>query len=342
MSDSPNIDKIKEDSFHAGQGNDVLSEVLGFMGLQGRVFCRATLRTPWSMTIPAGRLAHFHFIERGVCRLRLDGETEDRLMSTGEIAVLPHGSGHLLCDSPGRASKPISDIVGTSTAGRGCAIVQHGGSGEETRMLCGSFSFHRDREPLILKLLPSVLVMFVQESDKADLLHTILRLMMMEAASQQPGSALVLSRMVETLFVQILRSWLSESGRHPEGLGNWLTALRDERIGRALGAIHARPDHPWTVLSLATLAGMSRSAFAAFFARSVGETPLTYVKRWRMNLAAGCLEDGKTLEEIAEKVGYDSASSFGKAFKTVMGIAPGDWRRQYGAHKKTDMNQGRP
>lgn len=207
-------------------------------------------------------------------------------------------------------------------------------TGEETRMLCGSFSFHRDRGALILPLLPPVLVMFTQGSDKADLLDAALRLMIAEAASQQPGSALVLSRMVETLFVQVLRSWLSASSQPPADLGNWLIALKDERVGRALSAIHARPEHPWTVTKLATLAGMSRSAFATFFARAVGAAPLAYVKRWRMNLSAGFLEDGATLEEVAAKVGYESASSFGKAFKTVMGVAPGDWRRQYASSKQ--------
>lgn len=135
--------------------------------------------------------------------------------------------------------------------------------------------------------------------------------------------------MVETLFVQVLRSWLATSGQTPSDVGNWLIALKDERSGHAWSAIHARPDHPWTVAELAALAGTSRSAFAALFARTVGAAPLTDLTRWRMNLSAGYLEDGQTLKEVAEKVGCESGASYGKAFKAVMGVAPGEWRRKH-------------
>lgn len=334
MSNTPHMQPAGGTRSGAGQNGDALSEILRFMGLRGRLFCRATLRAPWSLAIPADRLAHFHFVERGVCRLRLQGQKVDRLLSAGEIAILPHGSGHWLYDKPNQASAPIRQVVGTSSAGHACALVQHGGTGEETRMLCGSFSFRPDREALVLPLLPPVLVMFAPGSDPSDPLGAALRLMMVEATTQQPGSALVLSRMVETLFVHVLRFWLATSGQPTGHMGNWLLALRNERAGRALNAIHARPDHPWTVAELAALAGASRSAFAALFAKATGAAPLAYLKRWRINLSAGYLEEGRSLKEAAEKVGYASAASYAKAFRAVMGVAPGDWRRQHATEQQ--------
>jgi AraC-like DNA-binding protein len=331
LSDRPKSESDPSSDFHASLGPDVLGEVLKFMGLQGRVFCRATMAAPWALAIPPDRLAHFHYIERGVCRLRLQREKEEFTLSAGDLAVLSHGSGHFLYDAPGRKTLPIQDLIDHSSQGLGCAVARYGGKGEQTQMLCGSFQFRAGRENLILAVLPKVMIQFCHTEDFRSRTEGALRFIIAEASEQKPGAEIVLSRMVEILFVQVLRHWLETQGE--EAVAHWLTALRDDRVAQALSALHARPQHPWTVSELAKCAHMSRSPFAARFKELVNEPPLTYLKRWRMNLAAGLLEDHNLgLKEIASTVGYQSEASFSKAYKEITGFSPGQWRRQHNAN----------
>jgi AraC-like DNA-binding protein len=331
LSDRPKLESNPPSDFHASLGPDVLAEVLKFMGLQGRVFCRATMAAPWALAIPPDRLAHFHYIERGVCRLRLQKERQELTLSAGDLAVLPLGSGHYLYDAPGRKVLPIQDLIDHSFKGLGCAVARYGGKGEQTQMLCGSFQFRAGRENIILTVLPKVMIQFCHTEDSQSRVEAALRFIATEAGQQQPGAEIVLSRMVEILFVQVLRHWLETQG---EGaIAHWLTALRDDRVAQALSALHAHPERPWTVAELAARAHMSRSPFAARFKELVNEPPLTYLKRWRMNLATGLLEGNNLgLKEIATSVGYQSEASFGKAYKEITGFSPGQWRRQHNAN----------
>lgn len=317
-------------NFHVNLTTDVLSDVLQFMGLQGRVFCRATFSAPWALAIPADHMGHFHYVERGICRLHLDGHEKDWTLSGGEIAILPPGVAHLMYDAPGQAPLPISDLMRQSPTGSGCATVRYGGEGDQTQTFCGSFQFRQDREKLLLPLLPEVMVLFCRGSESQSLLESILRFIATESGRQQAGASLVLSRLVEILFVHVLRSWLdSNVDASP---ASWLSALKDERIATSLSAIHAHPDHPWTVAKLASSSHMSRSPFAARFKQAVGTGPLTYLKQWRMNLATSLLEDSQlSLQEIASRVGYQSETSFSKAYKAITGFSPGKWRQQKAA-----------
>ena len=135
-----------------------------------------------------------------------------------------------------------------------------------------------------------------------------------------------MSRLADVLFIQIVRGHLATLD--PEASG-WLSALGDAQIGAALGLIHESPESAWTVQSLASSAGMSRSAFASRFTRLVGEPPLHYLTRWRMQKAQSLLRDGRaSLSDVAARVGYDSEAAFSKAFKRAVGAAPGAYRRR--------------
>jgi AraC-like DNA-binding protein len=313
--------------FHGEVPGDVLSDVLRFMGLEGRVFCRATLSSHWALDIPADGLVHFHYLERGQCRLLRPGAGGERSVSTGEIVLLTRGGGYLLRDAAGCAPVSIGALVGKSPRGAACALVTHGGGGDETRMLCGSFRFQKGREALLLPQLPEVMVLAALDEGDGNPLEPILRLVAGEARRQADGAGLVVSRLVEVLFVQVLRTWLESRSLAAEA--GWLRALKDARIAAALGALHAQPGHAWTVARLAGAARMSRSPFAARFREAVGEAPLAYLTRWRMHLASGLLEEGDLgLKEVADRVGYRSEAGFSKAFRSYAGIPPGRWRER--------------
>jgi AraC-like DNA-binding protein len=139
------------------------------------------------------------------------------------------------------------------------------------------------------------------------------------------GGGSVLTRLAELMFVEVLRRYLEAL---PPGQRGWLAGLRDDVVGRGLGLLHGAPAHPWTLDELADSVAMSRSAFADRFTGLVGQPPMQYLAQWRMQLAAGRLASGNAkVAAIAEEVGYESEPAFSRAFKRLMGLSPGAWRR---------------
>jgi transcriptional regulator GlxA family with amidase domain len=144
----------------------------------------------------------------------------------------------------------------------------------------------------------------------------------------EPGSEIAVRRLADLLLIQALRAHIAAS---PENRTGWMYALSDAHIGAALNSMHKRIEHPWTVASLASEAGMSRSAFAQRFKELMSESPLEYLTRWRMYRGSDLLrESDRKLADVAQAVGYDSDGAFHKAFKRVLGIAPGEYRRSVG------------
>ncbi len=131
---------------------------------------------------------------------------------------------------------------------------------------------------------------------------------------------MLLGRLLEALLVEALRS--TSDALAPGGRG-LMAGLADARIGRALSAMHGEASKPWTVATLARQAGMSRSAFAAAFAKMVGLPPMDYLANWRMTLARDALVSSDLpMADIAELAGYQSVSAFSTAFKRVHGCSP--------------------
>jgi transcriptional regulator GlxA family with amidase domain len=128
------------------------------------------------------------------------------------------------------------------------------------------------------------------------------------------------------------------------GSPSWLRALGDAQMGEALRLMHLQPGHGWTVPTLARRVSMSRSAFAARFRALVGETPLEHLTQWRMVRAASMMRESRAvkLAAIAAAVGYESDSAFGKVFRRVMGISPGQYRREQGVEGANGPHPTRP
>jgi AraC-like DNA-binding protein len=147
-----------------------------------------------------------------------------------------------------------------------------------------------------------------------------------ETKQLRAGGEAVITRLADVLIIQAIRWWMESD---PDAQTGWLGALRDDQIGRALGLIHGDPAHPWTVATLADELAMSRSAFAARFTELVGEPVMRYVTRWRMRVAVNALRDeGVTVAELADRLGYRSEAAFARAFKRVTGVAPGAVKRE--------------
>lgn len=149
-------------------------------------------------------------------------------------------------------------------------------------------------------------------------LAPLTNVLLFELERARCGHKVALTKLVEYVFVVILRHFL-ETGFVESGL---LAALSDERLCRAILAIHDRPDRPWTLDSLAELAGMSRARFAVHFRERVGQTALDYVTHWRMMLTRKMLIEGASVKSIAPKVGYQSSAALSRTFSKVYGVAP--------------------
>ena len=308
------------------EGTDVLADVLDSLKLRGRFFCRCELSAPWALGFGAGFFSHFHVITSGSCWLQLqDGSAPVALEEGDLVLVIPRGAGYQLCDDLRTQPIPLEELVGNSRGGMR-AVIRHGAGGPETGLICGAFEFQGARADSSLAVLPSWIRVSKRESYANEWLSVTLRFLQKETREPGMGSETIITRLIDVIFVEAVRAWLKEQ---PQGAAGWLGALRDPAIGAALGLIHKSPEKAWTVAMLAGQVGMSRSPFAARFTELAGLSPMSYLKRWRMQVAARLLNDpALSLSKIAERVGYESAAAFSRVFKREFGAAPAQYRRR--------------
>ncbi len=303
---------------------DALSDFLASIRVEGSIFSRAEMSAPWGVLTRGATDAIFHVVLSGAGWISVD-DAPPVAFRSGDLLVVPQGSKHVLSDAPGTPGRWIMDLP-THVGEDGMPCVTVSGGGPSTSILCGTFRLDdRGRESL-LPLLPPLLHLSVAPGGgrTAAWLDATLRLIADEIAGARPGVELMVARLADVLFVQILRRWI-EGGAG--GAAGWLGALGDPGLARALGAVHRSPAHPWTSTSLAATAGMSRTVFFERFQRAVGESPAGYLLRWRMHVARGALGADLGMAEIAERVGYSSEAAFSRAFKRHVGVAPSAWRR---------------
>ncbi|MGI9822105.1 AraC family transcriptional regulator [Agromyces sp. Marseille-Q5079] len=307
-------------------GRDRVARVLQTLRMRGVFYCRSELTEPWGLEMPAiAGSVSFHVPTVGSCWLRVDGREPVELRA-GDLALVPHGLGHEIMSSPEIRSSARVDLLPQHFVGPHYSILQHGGGGRATQLICGVVAFDDLAAQELVRGLPSVLTVRGDETVMAASVRDTLRLMADELTRAQPGAEAVATRLSDILVVQAIRAWLAHD---PSARDGWLLALQDDRIGSALEAIHANPGGDWNLEQLARTATMSRSAFSARFTGIVGEAPMAYVTRWRMNLAAGRLRDDRaTVAQVAAEVGYQSEASFTRAFARTIGTTPGAARRQ--------------
>ena len=304
--------------------SDPLAETLHLLRLTGTLYCRADLSAPWGIDLPPLEgCMMLHVVTAGRCWLDIDGD-ETRLLEQGSLALVPHGAGHVLRSDPAALAEPLFDIPVEQVSER-YEIMRHGGGGAPTQTICVVVRFDHVAAEHLIAQLPKVLLIDSWDEGASGWLQSTLRFIAREAQTLRPGGETVITRLADILVVQMIRSWIDSADEPGHG---WIAALRDERIGRALRAMHREPERSWSVESLAQEACMSRSAFSARFTRLVGESALRYLTRWRMQLARSYLRDNSiALHDLAERVGYQSEAAFCRAFKREFGVPPGSVRQ---------------
>ncbi|HET9817973.1 MAG TPA: AraC family transcriptional regulator [Rhodanobacteraceae bacterium] len=311
---------------------DLLSDVLTLVRLTGALIFEVDVTGPWGIAgnpavekfaplLPPGtsQIIAFHVVLEGQCWVR--HATQDWFaVPRGHAVVIPHGDPHDLCDRPGRITKPFSAILG----GRSLLDLRHArfetGPGESVRLLCGFLGCDRRAFEPLCRALPPVF-----EVDLGARRGTLVRYAVANALDDSPGAAGLRGRLAELLFLSALRRYMRDL---PADTTGWLAGLRDPLVGRALQVLHAEPYRRWSVDELATTLASSRSVLAERFRTIIGEPPMHYLTRLRMQLAARRIEEGRhSIARVADEIGYDSSAAFQRAFKRCFGVSPAAWRR---------------
>jgi len=296
--------------------NDVLSEVLTLIRLRGELVYTAFLGEPWGLQFQPGP-AHFHFVKSGTAWVIPTNEKPAQV-SEGDIVLLPLGKGHVLTDVLGSPVGRIEDVA-EEHFDREKLVLRHGGGGNITQVVSGLFSFEGSPLPAVMSALPPIIHIPCGDAGSPAWLEAISSFLVSEAQQADPGSSLMISRLIDLLVIRTLRSWAATEANRV----GWLGGLSEEGIGRVLNAMHADPFRHWTVQAFAKIAGMSRSIFAERFTEAVGESPLRYLSRWRLTLAADLLRNSDLkVTEVAYRSGYASDAAFSRAFKAHFGYAP--------------------
>ncbi len=313
---------------------DPLGEVLHMLHLTGTLHCRAELTAPWGLDVPQiNECMVLEIVNAGRCWIEVDGE-EPREVREGSLILMPHGTAHTLRSDMNALAEPLFDIPVEKISDR-YEIMRHGGGGDFTQIIAGVVRVDHSAVGNLLALFPKVLQIDAWD-DESGWLQSTLRFIAQEARDLKPGGETVITRLTDVLIIQLIRTWVDSVSGANQG---WLAALRDEQIGQALVLIHREPQHPWTVASLAQTVNMSRSGFSARFTDLVGQSAMSYLTGWRMQLAHNLIrETTLSLAAIANQVGYDSESAFSRAFKRMYGDPPGSRRKIIQARTNSVFN----
>jgi AraC-like DNA-binding protein len=318
-------------------GMDALSDVLRVAHLTGGVFLHAEFFAPWCIAGrlapehcapalgPASHLIIYHYVIEGNFRIRVEGEDgKELVVGAGEVVLLPRNDLHLIGSDLSVPPVVGSDIIHPPKDG-GLSSIQHGGTGERTRMICGFLGCSSAKGNPVLSTLPPLLKLNVEQGGAAEWIRSTFQYAAEEVSTGRVGSETVLAKLSELLFVEAVRRYAETL---PDGQTGWFAGLREPFVARALALLHRDVTRRWTVDDLGREVGLSRSALADRFIRLIGVPPMHYLTNWRMEVAAQKLRNtNASLAQVAEIVGYDSEAAFSRAFKKAFGTAPATWRR---------------
>jgi AraC-like DNA-binding protein len=311
------------DLFDPPSPSDPLGEALHGVRMNGAFYCRTELTAPWGLSLPPlPDYMWFHVVTSGRLELQADGDALS--LQRGDVALVTHGAGHVLRSERGAPAPGILQLDRDEVSDR-YEILRHGGGGPITRLMCGAVRFEHPAARSLVVALPEMIHIQASAAPDVESVHGTLSLIAAETARPRPGGEAVITRLADVLVIQAIRVWIETD---PHAQTGWFGALRDRQIGQALALIHADPARAWTVGALAREVAMSRSAFAARFTSLVGEPAMQYLTRVRMQVAFTALRDeGASVAELASKLGYRSQAAFARAFKRVIGAAPGTIKR---------------
>ncbi|MFC6593658.1 AraC family transcriptional regulator [Kitasatospora paranensis] len=318
---------------------DVVSDAISAVRIGQPSSNRLRVGGSWCTRIPGYDGAGFHVVLAGTCWLLPDGGAPVAL-GTGDTVLLPHGTGHVIADSPVDAATAARalpfDLDGGFDPGPDGRLPRRPaadgrtapatgppatGAPVEVEVLCGKYRLDRSRVHPLMAELPQVVHLPHRVGGHPEL-RAAIDLLGSELAGRRPGGCVAVPSLLDLLFVYMIRSWMAEAAT-----GAWPAALGDPVVSAALRALHSDPAAPWTNERLAADTGVSRATLARRFTALVGRAPMAYLTWWRLTLAATQLrETPHALAAVARTVGYSSPYALSHAFAREFGTTPGRYR----------------
>ena len=321
---------------------DAFSEILSGVKLTGALYFNAEFSAPWGFSAPeskkmseavapgAEHFVNYHLLIEASARVELtDGQSAE--LTAGDIVIFAHGDAHHM-SSGADATRPFPNYgINEKIQARELSPLRAGGGGNISRFVCGYMSCDPYLSRPILSGLPPLCKVNIRVDRSGHWLESSILHLVEEAASGKVGSEAMLAKLSEALFIDTLRRYVDSL---PEQQTGWLAGTRDPIVGKSLALLHSRVAHRWTIADLADEVGISRSALVERFTKYLSEPPMTYLTRWRLQLAARSLEKtSRGLAEVAADVGYESEAAFNRAFRREFGLPPGQYRSDRKAAK---------
>jgi AraC-like DNA-binding protein len=315
---------------------DALSEALRAVRITSALFFSGEFSAPWRFATPAQdtlapqlspeseHLVLFHFVTDGEASAHVQGH-DGLSLTSGDIVIFPHGDAHEMSNGKGARLFPSTRLAPSLARGE-LAHEKWGGGGTKTSIICGYFGCERHAGDLFLNGLPSAFKLNVRGAPAGSWIESAIRHSVSELEVRRPGRMAVLAKLAESLFIEALCRYMDELPAERTG---WLAGARDPHVGLALAHLHRDPARPWTLQDLARASGVSRTVLAERFTHLMGEPPLSYLARWRLQVGARLLRTtNRRVLEVAGDVGYESEAAFNRAFKRTFGTPPARYRRQ--------------
>ena len=318
---------------------DTLSDVLQGVRLKGAVFFEIEAAAPFVAEALPGKVMapavmpdaehviEYHVVTSGSCWASLvEPGAEAVHLTAGDVVAFPQGDAHVLSSAPGMRGEPDPEFFNLTASATQLPLILNldGGGKEKAHFVCGFLGC--DSRPFnpLLESLPRILHVSTSSGARRGWVDQFTRFAVMEAKEKRAGANGILSKLGELMFVELVRDYVESL---PEESKGWLAGLRDRQVGRALNLLHARPTRDWTLEELAKDVGVSRSSLAGRFAAFVGIPPMQYLQKWRLQIAANRLSEGRgSIATIAADIGYESEAAFSRAFKKHVGLPPAEWR----------------
>ncbi|WP_223248390.1 AraC family transcriptional regulator [Sulfurirhabdus autotrophica] len=313
--------------------NDVLSDTLRSMRISGSLLLRDQYAPPWAVAIPDAnklgellnikkdvRVVAFHLVERGHCEITLQCGNKV-IVEAGEMVICFGGSSHLISQGSIQQSVPVEELM---AGGDNVFRPDKNNLARSTSIMCGIFMLHDTHLNPLFAGLPPLLHASVSRVSRIHNLSGVAHLMSQEIERQSFGGGFVVERLLEVLCAEVVRSHFETIS--PKD-ASWFNGIKDPIVGRAIKMIHMQPGEKWTVERLARGVAISPSRFTARFTAAIGDSPMAYVTKWRMNVASRLLNGTQQgIGQVATHVGYENLAAFNRAFKKHTGMPPAAWR----------------
>jgi len=293
-------------------------DVLHYLKLDSIYYSRSTLGgQDWGVELPPfENTSMFHIVTSGHCLVEVKGESIK--LEAGDLVFISRACGHKVVGANNQEATNLFELPIKQVSKLYETLELNLDEEDKTTLLCGVVRISHPAGEMLIDEMPDFIHIKRDHHMFGDMMGEIVRLVFREASGNFIGGETVITRLADVLLIQAIRSWVVNSG---ELHGKWVTALADDKIGRALSCIHTNPENNWTIENLGVEVGLSRTAFASRFKEMVGESVLSYITKWRMNLAFMMVKEGRRVDpDFVESLGYKSESAFRRTFKKTIGM----------------------